>query len=93
MTETIYINSNGDLLGLNGYILDNLSIGPKKVSRVSEIEFNHSLQLWEAVDGDGNIIGRDTSRQTLVEKEKDYLNNKIEKLYEENKDGFFKKNK
>lgn len=93
MTETIYINSNGDLLGLNGYILDNLSIGPKQVSRVSEIEFNHNLQLWEAVDGDGNIIGRDTSRQTLVEKEKDYLNNKIEKLYEENKDGFFKKNK
>jgi hypothetical protein len=93
MTETLYIDADGDLQGLNGFILDNIEIGPKVVSRVSNIEFNHFHQLWEAIDTDGNLIGRSSSRATLVDLEKDYLNNKIEANYASNKNGFFQKDK
>lgn len=92
-TETVYIDANGDIHGLNGFILDNLDVGPKAVSRVSNIEFNHFMQLWEAIDADGNLIGRSSSRTALVDLEKDYLNNKIEANYASNKNGLFKEDK
>jgi hypothetical protein len=93
MTETVYIDADGSIHGLNGFILDNIEMGPKVVSRVSNIEFNHSFQLWEAIDADGKIIGRSSSRATLVELEKDYLNNRIEANYASNKNGIFQKDK
>lgn len=89
MTETVYIDANGDIYGLNGFILDNVDLGSKTVSRVSNIEFNHSLQLWEAVDSSGNLIGRNSSRAALIDLEKDYLNNKIEANYASNKNSLF----
>jgi len=93
MTETVYIDANGDIYGLNGFILDNLEVGPKAVSRVSNIEFNHSMQLWEAIDSEGILIGRSSSRAALVDLEKEYLNNKIEANYASNQNGIFQKNK
>jgi hypothetical protein len=90
MIETVYIDSEGSICGLNGYILDNLDLGEKSVYRVSNIEFNHALQLWEAVDNCGKVIGRNSSRTSLVELEKEYLNKRIEENYAKNKDGFFK---
>jgi hypothetical protein len=93
MTETVYIDADGSIHGLNGFILDNVEMGPRKVSRVSNIEFNHFIQLWEAIDAEGNLIGRSSSRASLVDLEKDYLNNKIEANYASNKNGFFQKDK
>ena len=30
MTETVYIDANGDIYGLNGFILDNVDLGSKR---------------------------------------------------------------
>jgi hypothetical protein len=86
MTETIYVDAEGCVCGLGGRILDHLALGPCKVSRVSNIEFNHDLQLWEAVDMEGSTIAVHRDRASLVEIEKEYLNNKIETVYAQNQD-------
>jgi len=91
MTETLYIDLEGHICGLSGKIFDALDIGPRKVSRVSNIEFNHDLQLWEAVDSEGGTIANNKDRAALIEMEKAYLNKKIETDYEKNQHSFFKK--
>ena len=86
MNSVIYIDSEGNISGLSDNLFDKLAaLGERAVQRVSNIEFNHELQLWEAVDLEGNIIGTDKSRSKLIEIEREYLNNKIEKGYAENK--------
>jgi hypothetical protein len=86
MRETLYIGHDGEICGLSNSLFDKLgTLGPKVVSRVSNIEFNHTLQMWEAIDTDENLIGRSTSREALIELEKEYLNRTIEESYEKNK--------
>ncbi len=82
MSTVVYIDKNGDLHGLSDKIFDLLAdLGERSVRRVSNIEFNHELQLWEALDMEGNLIGTHRERDRLIEIEREYLNNKLEKEY------------
>jgi hypothetical protein len=84
MRSVVYIDKNGDLSGLSCSVFDHLAdLGERSVQRVSNIEFNHTLQLWEALDMEGNLIGTHRERDRLIEIEREYLNNKIEKVYAE----------
>jgi hypothetical protein len=46
MRSVIYIDNEGNLIGLADDNIDKLnSLGPKQVERVSNIEFDHAEQL------------------------------------------------
>jgi hypothetical protein len=82
MKSVIYIDTDGNLKGLADDTLDKLSsLGPKVVERVSNIEFDHSQQLWVATDLEGNIIASNPVRGMVIEAERDYLNKKIESQF------------
>jgi len=86
MDSVIYIDNEGNISGLSDNLFDKLAaLGKRAVQRVSNIEFNHELQMWEATDLEGNNIGLHECRSKLIEIEREYLNNKIEKGYAENK--------
>jgi hypothetical protein len=86
MTSVVYIDNEGNISGLSDNIFDKLAaLGNRAVQRVSNIEFNHDLQVWEATDLNGNIIGTHQLRSSLIQIEREYLNNLIEKSYEQNK--------
>ena len=82
MNSVIYIDNEGNISGLSDNLFDKLAaLGKRAVQRVSNIEFNHDTQMWEAEDLEGNLIGTHTCRNTLIEIEREYLNNKIEESY------------
>jgi hypothetical protein len=82
MRSVIYIDKEGNLLGLADDNIDRLSsLGPKHVERVSNIEFDHAEQLWVATDLQGKIIAKDPVRGSVIEAERQYLNNKIEESF------------
>ena len=82
MRTVIYVDKEGNLQGLADDCLDKLSsLGPKQVERVSNIEFEHSEQLWVATDLDGNVISKDPVRGRVIEAERDYLNKQIEATF------------
>ncbi len=79
MTTTIYIDKNGNISGLSDSFFDRLNpLGQKQVQRVSDIEYNHELQQWEARTHAGFLIGRHGERDKLIAMEREYLNQKIE---------------
>lgn len=83
MRTVIYVDKEGNLQGLADDCLDKLSsLGPKQVERVSNIEFEHSEQLWVATDLDGNVISKDPVRGRVIEAERDYLNKQIEATFQ-----------
>lgn len=88
MTETLYVDEEGNICGLSGKIFDSVDLGPRQVCRVSNIEFNHKLQLWEALDMEGSTIAVHRDRASLVEIEKEHLNKKIEKNYAQNQNSY-----
>ena len=82
MRTVIYVDKEGNLQGLADDCLDKLSsLGPKQVERVSNIEFEHSEQLWVATDLEGNVISKDPVRGRVIEAERDYLNKQIEATF------------
>jgi hypothetical protein len=84
MNTVVYIDLEGDVTGLSDSFLDKLkSLGKKTVERVSNIEFNHVLQQWEARTTAGLFIGRSDERETLIALERHYLNSQIEKKFNE----------
>jgi hypothetical protein len=50
MTSVIYVDKNGDIMGLADDLIDSLKLGSKVVQRVSNVEFDHTQQLWVAAD-------------------------------------------
>lgn len=87
MKSVIYIDNDGNFVGLSDSLFDKLaSLGYRReVKRVSDIEFNHDKQLWEATTRDGVVIGQHQFRETLIELEREYLNKQIEENYAQNK--------
>jgi hypothetical protein len=82
METRLYIDKGGNVSGLADDVLDKLvALGEKEVTRVSNIEFNHDIQQWVAVDSAGEIIAVDPVRSQVVEKERKYLNSEIEKSF------------
>jgi hypothetical protein len=89
MRSVIYIDSEGNLTGLSDNLFDKLAtLGQRVVKRVSNIEFNTRIQMWEAKDLKGNVIGTHQFREKLIEIERDYLNKQIENNYGANNDKF-----
>ena len=79
MASVIYISKEGNISGLADNLLDKLtSLGPKKVQRVSHVEFDEDLQCWVATDLEGNVIAANSIRSKVIEAEREYLNKKIE---------------
>jgi hypothetical protein len=79
MSTTVYIDLEGNIKGLSDGFFDKLEdMGHKQVERVSDIEFDHALQLWEARTSAGLLIGRHKERAALIEIERKYLNSQIE---------------
>jgi hypothetical protein len=84
MKTVVYIDLEGNISGLSDSFFDKLKdLGKKEVERVSDIEFNHVLQQWEARTTAGLFIGRGTEREVLISLERHYLNSQIEKKFNE----------
>jgi|LauGreDrversion4_2_1035121.scaffolds.fasta_scaffold25579_10 hypothetical protein len=82
MTSKIYIDKDGNLSGLADDTLDKLHhMGIKNVSRVSNVEFDHSRQCWTATDLNGCVIAEGKVRSEVIEAERRYLNKTIEDAF------------
>lgn len=82
MNTVVYIDLEGHVSGLSDTFFDKLrNLGQKQVERVSEIEFNHTRQEWEARTSAGLLIGAHKERGKLIELEREYLNAQIEKNF------------
>jgi hypothetical protein len=82
MTSKIYIDKEGNLSGLADDTLDKLHhMGIKNVSRVSNVEFDHTHQCWTATDLDGCVIAEGKVRSEVIEAERRYLNKTIEDAF------------
>lgn len=80
MLSKIYIDKDGNLSGLADDILDKLSfVGRKHVSRVSDVEYNHNSDQWEARGLDGKLIAQGPVRSEVIDLERKYFNNLLEK--------------
>jgi hypothetical protein len=79
MPTTIYIDNEGNIVGLADDFIDKLDgLGPKIVERVSNIEFDHAAQTWVAKDVYDNKIASDNVRSRVIDKEREYFNKRIE---------------
>jgi hypothetical protein len=82
MTSKIYIDKDGNLSGLADDTLDKLHhMGIKNVSRVSNVEFDHSRQCWTATDLNGCVIAEGKVRSEVIEAERRYLNKTMEDAF------------
>jgi hypothetical protein len=81
MASVIYIDKDGNISGLADNLLDKLALGQKKVQRVSNVEFDDSLQCWVATDLENNVIAANPIRSKVIEAEREYLNKKIEEEF------------
>lgn len=83
MRSVIYIDNEGNLIGLADDNIDKLnSLGPKQVERVSNIEFDHAEQLWVATDLQGEVISKNPVRGLVIDAERAHLNNQIELAFQ-----------
>jgi hypothetical protein len=83
MRSVIYIDNEGNLIGLADDNIDKLnSLGPKQVERVSNIEFDHTEQLWVAADLQGEVISKNPVRGLVIEAERAHLNKQIELAFQ-----------
>ena len=83
MRSVIYIDNEGNLIGLADDNIDKLnSLGPKQVERVSNIEFDHTEQLWVATDLQGEVISKNPVRGLVIEAERAHLNKQIELAFQ-----------
>ena len=83
MRSVIYIDNEGNLIGLADDNIDKLnSLGPKQVERVSNIEFDHAEQLWVATDLQGELIAKNPVRGLVIDAERTHLNNQIELAFQ-----------
>jgi hypothetical protein len=78
MASVIYVDKNGDIMGLADDLIDSLKLGSKVVQRVSNVEFDHTQQLWVATDLEGKLIASDPIRSRVIDLEREYFNNTIE---------------
>jgi hypothetical protein len=75
---TIFIDKDGNLSGLADDTLDKFTaLGKKSVQRVSNVEFDHDKQLWEATSLSGTVIASHPIRSEVIQQERVYLNNCI----------------
>jgi hypothetical protein len=82
MTSVIYIDNQGNIRGLANDILDKLSsLGPKKVNRVSNVEFDENSQCWVAIGLSGETIAAGKSRSEVIAAEQAFFNTEIEKEF------------
>jgi hypothetical protein len=82
MNAVIYIDNDGNIQCLANDLVDKLNtLGDKQVSRVSNIEFDHTQQLWVATDMSGVTIATSPIRGKVIEEEQRYLNSKIESVF------------
>jgi hypothetical protein len=78
MPTVIYIDNQGNLSGLADDTLDKLTLGPKTVERISNIEYDHEQAEWVAEDMQGHPIAAHTIRGQVIELERAFLNRQIE---------------
>jgi hypothetical protein len=82
MKSIVYIDNHGNISGLADDVVDRLySLGKKRISRVSNVEFDHEEQLWVATDLNGRAIASSPIRSEVIDMERDYLNKKIEESF------------
>lgn len=79
---TFYIDNDGNLSGLADDTLDKFTtLGKKRVERVSNVEFNHDKQHWEATSMIGAAIASHPVRSEVIRLEREYLNRCIEDTF------------
>lgn len=80
--SVIYIDKQGNLCGLACDLLDRLHLGKKRISRISSVEYNHTRELWVAIDLDtGKEIAAHKVRSLTIEAEKKFFNKRLEEQF------------
>ena len=71
------IKPDGTLVAVYSDFIRKLNLGPLKVERASNVEFNDQDQLWEARWPDGSLIVAHSQRDVCLELEKQAVEDKI----------------
>lgn len=82
MKSVIYIDREGNLYGLADDLIDRLNLGKKKISRVSNVEYDHERGVWAATDLDtGKEIASHKTRSKVIDMEREYFNKRLEEQF------------
>ena len=83
MKSKILFDNNGDEF-VAVYSDELKSIVPKswdlKISRISDVEYDHSRKVWVATRKDGAYLAEDKNRSKCVQKEVHMLNNNLKDI-------------
>ena len=77
MTE-LFITQDGCVHAVNDSFVDTLDLGEKQVTRMSNVEFNNELQLWEAHIFETNQVIRGKTRQEVIDAEINIVNQQLQ---------------
>jgi hypothetical protein len=83
MKLRIFIDKCGNMHHVYSDELKDLPFGDKKVTRASNVEFNHVLRQWEATDNNGTVIAADLRRDDTIKKEVQVIESRLREQMEE----------
>ena len=63
------IDAAGDVNAVYSDRLTKLALGPMRVERASNVEFNHEKQVWEAKTPAGELIASGANRDEVIREE------------------------
>ncbi len=71
------IKPDGSLIAIYSDVFPTLAPGPMEMERVSNVEFNQTSQVWEAVRPDGSIMCSHQFRDECLRLEKELAENEL----------------
>lgn len=82
--QRIFISKRtGNITALCDDIIDNIpDLGPKKIQRKANVEFDNKLNQWVISELTGEVLGSAMKRSDAINKEKELMNQRIkEEMY------------
>lgn len=83
MKTKMVINPAGDFVAVYNDCIQHLTEAlDMRVTRVSDVVYDHSEKVWKAFRKDGKLLAVSKSRKDCVDKEVIELNKRLSELYE-----------
>ena len=81
MKLLLIIKPGGDVEAIYHDFLLKLKLGKANIHRISNVAFNADRQRWEATEGQGNLIAHGETRADCVEREHDFMTQRLAYKY------------
>ena len=82
MKTKMVIDKDGNFVAVYNDCIQHLTEAlDMRVSRVSDVVYDHSEKVWKAIRKDGKLLATDKNRKKCVEKEVDELNKDLTSLF------------